>query len=146
MRGAAIDIRELRALPPDAPERRVVLPILLRLRLEVQADEEKQTSEDREFLMSTQDALEMWERQVEQRGEERGEERGLRRGLERGLKQGLAPARHGLVVLYQSRFGAVPPAVRARIEATSDPDTINGWFDLVASGTREDVDRALLAG
>jgi hypothetical protein len=51
-------IAELKALPPDALERRVMLPILVRLRFEVPADQEQQTSEDREFLMSTQDAPE----------------------------------------------------------------------------------------
>jgi hypothetical protein len=41
------------ALPPDAPERRLALPILVRLRLEIPADPAKQTTTDRELLMAS---------------------------------------------------------------------------------------------
>src|SRR6185503_7512061 len=48
-------IFDIRALTPDAPERRLALPILERLRLEIPADPAKQTTIDREFLMTTQE-------------------------------------------------------------------------------------------
>jgi hypothetical protein len=112
-----------------------MLPILVRLRFEVPADQQQQTSEDREFLMSTQDAMKIWERQLR--------EDELRKGLERGLERGLAVARRSLLLFYEKRFGPVPPALRARIEATSDPDTIMRWTERVIQDAREDVDRDL---
>jgi hypothetical protein len=71
--------------------------------------------------------MEIWERQLR----------------EEGLRKGLAVARRSLLLLYESRFGAVPAAVRARIEATSDADTIMRWTERVAHDAREDVDRDL---
>ena len=85
--------------------------------------------------MSTQDALEIWERQVR--------EDALAQGLERGLAQGLTTARQGLLVLYETRFGAVPPAVRVRVEAIVELDAIGRLYDVVAHSTREEVERAL---
>lgn len=76
-------------------------------------------------------AMAIWEQQV------------LERGIERGIARGLAPARHMLALLYEARFGPVPAAIRAGIEAAADPDTLTRWSDLVARGSREEVDRAL---
>lgn len=132
-------IAELKALPPEALERRVMLPILVRLRFEVPADQEQQTSEDREFLMSTQDAMEIWERQLRDEGLRKGMDEGLRKGMERGL----TAARHSLLLIYETRFGTVPLAVRARMEATSDLDTLMRWTERVARDAREDIDREL---
>ncbi|MDC3953443.1 DUF4351 domain-containing protein [Polyangium jinanense] len=56
--------------------------------------------------MSTQDVLEMWERRIEERGALRGRNEGLREG-QRSL----------LLQLLRRRFGELPPAVVARVEA-----------------------------
>src|SRR4051794_28001674 len=53
-------IAELKALQAEAPERTLALPVLLRLRLEVPSDPANRTSDDQEFLMNTQDIVEMW--------------------------------------------------------------------------------------
>ena len=127
-------IRELKSLPLDAPERHVVLPLLVRFRLEVPADPDQRTAEDREFLMSTQHIMDMWERQIR--------EQGIRQGMERAL----ATARRSLLRLYEARFGSAPLAVRERIQATSDPDLLDCWIDLAAVGTREEVDQVLGSG
>jgi hypothetical protein len=74
-------ITELRALSEDAPERCLALPVLVRLRFEIPQDPAKQTSDDREFLMSTQNAMEMWERRVREEGIRLGEDR-ARQALE----------------------------------------------------------------
>ncbi len=42
-------IAELKALPAEAPERTLALPILLRLRLDIPTDPANQTSDDQEF-------------------------------------------------------------------------------------------------
>lgn len=53
-------IADLKALDPEAPERLLALPILVRLRLEALADPTHRTSDDQEFLMDTQDIVERW--------------------------------------------------------------------------------------
>ncbi|MDI1480017.1 DUF4351 domain-containing protein [Polyangium sp. y55x31] len=93
-------IAELRTLGDDDFERCTALPILVRFRIEAASG--PVTPSDEEFLMSTQDVLEMWER----RAEERGAQRGLREG-QRSL----------LLQLLRRRFGELPPAVVARVEA-----------------------------
>ncbi len=106
-------IIELKALPEAALERSIALPILLRLRFTIPAEPGQRTSDDQEFLMSTEDAYEFWERQVR--------EKGVREGLERGLERGLAK---GLVTCYEARFGSMPSDLRALIEATRDEATL----------------------
>ena len=134
---------ELRQLQPDALELQVVLPIMLRYRLTVPVDPSEQTSEDREFLMSTQDALEMLEQRLLQQGIEKGIEQGIQKGIKKGIEKGLALGRHALLTMYELRFGPVPAAVRARVQAETDAETLTRWCDLAAHEPREQVDRAL---
>ncbi len=72
-------IAELQALPAEAPERRLALPVLVRLRLTVPTDHAQQTTEDQEFLMNTQDIVETWRREAIQEGERKVLLRQLRR-------------------------------------------------------------------
>ena len=74
-------IAELKALGTEAPERRLALPILLRLRLEVPIDPAKRTSDDKEFLVDTQDIVENWRREAIQEGFQQGERAVLLRQL-----------------------------------------------------------------
>lgn len=141
---------ELAALPRGAPEARTMVPLVLKWCRAVPASPSEQTKEEKEFLMTAQEAIAMWEQQMQRgvekglkRGLKKGRQEGLKEGLEKGLEKGLAPARHAVLVLYEVRFGPVPKAIRARVEATTDPDTLMGWTDLVARGDRADVDRAL---
>ena len=123
----------------SALERQVMLPLLLKYRLQVEADPGGQTAEDKEFLMSTQDALALWEQKVRKRERRRA----IKEGIKEGIEQGIAPARRLLLALYEMRFGPVPSAVRARVEATSDPKVMMAWSELVATASRKEVDGAL---
>ena len=76
-------ITELQALPAEAPERRLALPVLLRLRLTVPIDPAQQTSDDQEFLMNTQDIVDNWRREAIQEGLQEGERKLLLRQLRR---------------------------------------------------------------
>ena len=141
-------IAELKVLSAAAPERTLALPILLRLRLEVPSDPDKQMSNDQEFLMHTQDIVENWrqeaiqegvkqgiERGIEQ-GIEQGIERGIEQGIERGIKQGSERATaRSLVDVYEARFGAMPEDLRAVVDDTHDEPTLRAWIKL--AGTRE---------
>jgi hypothetical protein len=104
-------IAELKELQAEAPERTLALPILLRLRLTVPSDPEKQTTDDQEFLMDTQDIVETWRREA--------------------IREGVA---HALVEVYEARFGAMPDDLRAVVEDTDDEPTLIAWLRI--AGTR----------
>ena len=108
-------IAELKELEVEAPERTLALPILLRLRLTVPSDLAKQTTDDQEFLMDTQDIVETWRREA------------VQEGVEQGIKQ-------GLIEVYEARFGAMSEDLRAVVEDTDHEPTLITWLRL--AGTR----------
>jgi len=111
------------------------LPILLRLRLEVVESTEQRTSEEEEFLMSTQDIVDVWRRQAL--------EEGVQKGLEKGIERGLALTRHAFVLMYEARFGPMPSSLHAAVDAVRDPEVLGQWCELAAHGAQKDVDRAI---
>ncbi|KYF54385.1 hypothetical protein BE08_10215 [Sorangium cellulosum] len=56
--------------------------------------------------------------------------------IEQGRMQGWALA---IIDLYEARFGPMPPALRAVVEAMRDLSTLERWNRLAATGTREEV-------
>lgn len=111
-------IAELQALPAEAPERRLVLPILVRLRLTVPSDPAEQTSEDQEFLMDTQEIVESWRQEA------------IQQGLEQGVKQGECKL---LLRVLRRRFGAQVDGEIERRVATASPEQIEVWAERVLS-------------
>jgi len=107
-------IAELQALPVNAPERRLALPVLLRLRLTVPTDPAQRTSEDQEFLMDTQDIVETWRREAIQEGLEQGERKVLLRQLRR-------------------RFGAEVDGGTERRVAVAPAEQVEVWTERVLS-------------
>jgi hypothetical protein len=147
-------IAELQALPADAPERRLALPVLVRLHLTVPTDPVQQTREDQEFLMSTQDIVETWRQAAVQEGVER--ERRLllqmlgrqdqgspmntqdivqtwrREAIEEGLEQG---ERKVLLRQLRRRFGAeVDGEIERRVTA-APAEQLEVWAERVLSVT-----------
>ena len=129
-------IAELKELQAEAPERTLALPILLRLRLTVPSDLTKQTTDDQEFLMDTQDIVETWRREAVQEGVAQG----LKQGVAQGLKQGVA---HALVEVYEARFGAMPEDLRAVAEHTADEPTLVAWLRLAGTRSADEVAAAI---
>lgn len=86
-------IAELRALPPDAPERMLALPLLVQFRLIVESEPGVRTPDDEEFLMDTANIVEMWRQLAVQEGVIQGLKQGLVEGLKKGLKEGLDEGR-----------------------------------------------------
>ena len=105
-------IAELEALPEDAPERRLALPILLRLRLAVPSDPARQTSDDQEFLMNTQDIVENFRRETIQETE-----------------------RKVLLRLLRRRFGAEVDGETERRVAAAPGERIEVWTERVLTAT-----------
>ncbi len=121
-------IAELKALQAEAPERALALPILLRLRLTVPSDPVKQTTDDQEFLMDTQDIVETWRREA------------IQEGVKQGVKQGVA---HSLVEVYEARFGAMPQDLRAVVEDIDDEPTLVRWLRLVGTRSADEIAAAI---
>jgi hypothetical protein len=117
-------IAELKTLEAAAPERTLALPILLRLRLEVPIDPASQTSDDREFLMQTQDIVETWRQEAVQEGRTEG----------RTEMQAEA-----VLTVLRVRGIDVPDAARVRVLAQKDPEQLKRWLEkaAVASSIRE---------
>jgi hypothetical protein len=121
-------IAELKELQAQAPERALALPILLRLRLTVPSDPEKQTTDDQEFLMDTQDIVETWRREA------------IQEGVKQGVKQGVA---HSLVEVYEARFGAMPEDLRAVVEDTDHEPTLVAWLRLAGTCSVDEIAAAI---
>jgi hypothetical protein len=81
--------------------------------------------------MSIDDVYEQWERQVTQKG------------IEQGLAQ---EAKQILHMLYEARFGPMPDAIAATIEATHDTAKLESWMVLVVMRSPEEVAAAVQAG
>jgi hypothetical protein len=111
-------IAELHALPAEAPERRLALPVLLRLRLTVPTDPAQQTSDDQEFLMNTQDIVETWRRAA------------IEEGVQQGLEQG---ERKVLLRLLRRRFGAEVDSEIERRVAAAPAEQLEVWTERVLS-------------
>jgi hypothetical protein len=105
-------IAELEALPEDAPERRLALPILLRLRFSLPGDPAKQTSDDQEFLMNTQDIVENFRREAMYEGQ-----------------------RTLFLRLLRRRFGAEVDAETERRVAAATGEQLEVWAERVWSAS-----------
>lgn len=127
-------IAELAALRAEAPERALALPILLRLRVAVPSDPAKQTTDDQEFLMDTQDIVDTWRREAVQEGVQQGVAQGVRHGVQQSL-----------VAVYEARFGAMPEDLRAVVGDVDDEPTLSGLLRLVGTGSADEVAAAMRA-
>jgi hypothetical protein len=141
-------IAELKELQAESPERMLALPILLRLRLTVPSDPAKQTTDDQEFLMDTQDIVETWRREAVQEGVEqgikRGVEQGIKQGVEQGIKRGVEQGiKQGLVEVYEARFGAMSDDLRAVVEDTDDEPTLVAWLRLAGTRSADEIAAAI---
>jgi hypothetical protein len=98
----------------------------------VVTDPTKQTNDDQEFLMNTQDIVETWRREAIQEGVEQGVKQGIERGIARSL-----------IDIYEARFGAMPGVIRAVIEDTHDEPTLRAWLKLAGTRTADEIAAAI---
>jgi hypothetical protein len=90
----------------------------------VPSDPEKQTTDDQEFLMDTQDIVETWRREA----------------IQEGVKQGVA---HALVEVYEARFGTMPEDLRAVVEDTDHEPTLLAWLRLAGTRSVDEIAAAI---
>jgi hypothetical protein len=133
-------LAELARLPEDAWERPVAMPALLAVRVQIPQDSSDES--EREYLMSTQNLYEEWERKTRERGLEQGREQGRAQGREQGREH---EAKRVLTMLYAARFGSLPGAIADAIEAAHDVATLERWLVLVGTRPQEDVVAAIKA-
>jgi hypothetical protein len=131
-------LAELAALPIETREHAIAAPVLLRYRIEIKKDPATATNEDEEFMTDTQEIYEAWKRETRDEGRAEGHEKGLAEGAAQGLAQ-------GLVVIYEIRFGAMPPALKTAVEATKEAATLLGWLRLVETTSAETFAATVLA-
>jgi hypothetical protein len=122
-------IAELEALPADAAERMLALPILVRLRLAVPSEPAQRTPDDQEFLMDTQDIVEIWRQEAIQEGVKQGLEQGAKQALEQSLER----ERKLLLRLLRRRFGDRVDENTERRVATASAEQIEIWVERVLS-------------
>jgi flagellar biosynthesis/type III secretory pathway protein FliH len=89
--------------------------------------------------MSIDSVYEQWERQVTQKAFEQGYAEGFELERESTVKRMLR-------LLYEARFGALPDALTATIEATHDVATLERWIILAGTRSPEEVTAAVQAG
>jgi hypothetical protein len=94
--------------------------------LEIPVDPAKQTNDDQEFLMNTQDIVETWRREA------------VQEGVERGIA-------HSLIDIYEARFGSMPGEIRAVIEDTHDELTLRAWLKLAGTRGADEIASAIQA-
>lgn len=123
-------VGELKGLPRDALDRRLALPFVLELRVDMSRDRGKLTQEDEEFLMETQDVVEMWRQEAAMGGRVEGRIEGRIEGRVEGRELGL---RFALIAVYRGRFGKMPDDIRAVIEDTHDQSTLDAWVIRIGS-------------
>jgi hypothetical protein len=122
-------LAELGRLPKDAWERQVAMPALIATRMQIPQDD--MSEEERAYVMSIDSVYEQWEQQVTEKAREQEREMGAKRTLR---------------MLYEARFGAMPGAFAAAIEATHDVAALEHWILLVGTRSLEEVTAAVLAG
>lgn len=93
--------------------------VLVELRYEIEA-EPARTPEDEEFVMQTQNVVELLR------------DEGRREG-EKGM----------LLGLYRTRFGTVPGEVEAAVQRAESEATLMGWLDLFATKSAEEIGASL---
>jgi hypothetical protein len=109
-------LEELVALPQDARERRIAEPVLLRLRIDI--DARPAQSEDKEEMENMDIIQELTDQ-----------------GREQGRKE-------TLLAFYRARFGAIPPEVRSAVESAEEARLI-AFVELFATKSAAEILAAL---
>ena len=130
-------LEDLRALPPAAQERCVALPLLLHFRFDVEnhvQDEQAMSAEIAEIKAWYQSFVEEQqrkERELRDAAVKKALDDGVSQGISQGISQGVVKGERALLVRQlRARFGSVPSATNARIEA-ADATLVERWGDRV---------------
>lgn len=120
-------------LPPEAPERMLVMQAMLAVRRNVAY---AQSKEGAMILEQYHGLYEKWEQETLQRGEQRGKQE--------GFKEGSLTALHSVLVsMYTARFGTIPEAMQAKILAIEDLNVLQNLVTMLMRSTEAEIAVAL---
>jgi hypothetical protein len=128
--------RELPDLPHDAWEPRAFVEQLIAYTDEVAQNPDSASEDDMSTAEELKSIYKDWEQRVRNEGMEKGIEQGMEKGMEKAMRE-------ALVSSYQARFGEVPAALRAAVDATSDIAILRGWLPLFTTAAVEDIAAAV---
>jgi hypothetical protein len=114
-------LADLAALPDDAWERRLVVPLLVHFQLETRGH----TMNEEDDVSSTEIRawFEDYQRKVRDEGRSEGRSEGHSEGRSEGLEEGRKAGERSLLLrLLRARFGELSPATVARVEAAEMMD------------------------
>ena len=104
------------------------------LRIEIPKDPAERTESDEEFIMATQDILDVYIEKLKQEGRAEGRNEGS-----------CLAHREDLIDVYTTRFGAPPASVASIIAQTNDPNLLRSWLKLVAGASAKEAAAAIRA-
>jgi hypothetical protein len=86
-------------------------------------------------------AFQAWREALTSLAFDRGEQRGFERGEQQGIEKGKLEARREMLIRLLGRAGIpLPDEARARIQACTEPETLDLWLDrAVGAKTLSDV-------
>lgn len=116
---------EVRAMPRDQWESQAFGGKLIAYSQDILQNPEEASEEDMRNAVDYQKMYDEWERDVFARGSEHN-------------------ARQAITDIYEARFGAVPAALQAAIDAMTDISTLRRWTTLVATATSDEIAAAVL--
>jgi hypothetical protein len=124
-------IKELAALPRDAPERALAVPLLQAFRIQIPPgvylyDQE----DDMEYTEALERLYAEWEQQVQQKSREQGMEQGMHEAF---------------VTVYHERFGQMSDDVRAALALVHDKAAFQRLMKTVANLGQDQVDAMIRA-
>jgi hypothetical protein len=120
-------IEDLENLPQDAWEKEQAKEMLVARREDFGQNPSALDQGEQEFLMTTQELYQQWERRVQQEG---------RNSARQEVGGRLCQA---LLETYRARFGAVPPAVANAVQLVRDPDTLASWVPLFSTKSVDEI-------
>jgi hypothetical protein len=141
-------MKELHALPPDAWEAELAIPLLLAFRVEFPQDSGE---DEMNYADELQAIYEQWEQRVKREARDEGRDEGWREGHDEGRDEGwregrLQTVRDDLAAVYEARFGALPPALRDILAFTDSEETLRRWLGPFATRTPEEIHARVRAG
>ena len=118
-------LAELAALPPDAPERTLAAPFVVRLRIDLQHDP---SPEAKETLMQAQKLYdELMRKQLN---------RGVKQGVKQGIEMGLTSLRAAIEQVCTTRGLKLTSNQRAKLAAETDMNVLLQWYAKAITATR----------
>ncbi len=160
-------VKELIALPNDAPEKQAAKQILVARRFEVTKNAAS-NPEDEAWTMNYLELYEQWEREKLNEGMRAGKIKGKLEGMRVGKIKGkrvgkiegklegkiegklegkiegkIEGFQQILLTMYKSRFGSVPDALELKIRSEKDEATLNSWCHLFMFDGADEIARKL---